>query len=50
MKRESKVTRPGTNKLKRDYSAFVQYAVRVITVVREREKAESVRRGTLPPK
>jgi hypothetical protein len=50
MERESKVTRPDTNKLKWDYSAFVQYTLKVIAIVREREKAERVRRRTLPPK
>jgi hypothetical protein len=38
------------NEPKWNLSAFVQYALKVIAIVKGQEKAESVRKRTLPPK
>jgi hypothetical protein len=40
---ESEIARPRTNK-HWDYSAFVQYALQVIAIIREREQAKGVRK------
>jgi hypothetical protein len=50
MEREADVTRPPTDKLSWDFSAFVQYALKVIAIIDERKKAESAQKRALTPK
>jgi hypothetical protein len=49
MEREAHVTRPPTDKLSWDFSAFVQYALKVIAIMDERKKAESAQKRALTP-
>jgi hypothetical protein len=48
MERKSELTRSHPNKVGWDYSAFVEYALQVIAIIKEREK--SVLRRALAPK
>jgi hypothetical protein len=50
MEREAHVTRPPTDKLSWDFSAFVQYALKVIAIIDEQKKAESAQKRDLTPK
>jgi len=50
MEHESGLAGLHTNKLSWDYSAFVRYALEVIAIVKQREKAESVRKRALESK
>jgi hypothetical protein len=50
MERKADVTRPLTDKLSWDFSAFVQYALKVIAIIDERKKAESAQKRALTPK
>jgi hypothetical protein len=50
MEGDSEVTRPRRNELSWDYRAFVKYAVEVLAIIKEREKADSVRKRALTPK
>jgi hypothetical protein len=49
MEREAEVSLPHTNKLDWDYRAFVQYALGVIAIVKEREEAAKLRDHALEP-
>jgi hypothetical protein len=50
MQREADVTPPPTDKFGWDFSAFVQYALKVIAIIDERKKVESARNRALSPK
>jgi hypothetical protein len=50
MKHESEPTRLPTDKLKWNFSAFVQYALKVIAIIQERKKAENMRKRALTGK
>jgi hypothetical protein len=50
MEREAEFSLPHTNKLDWDYRAFVQYALGVIALIEEREKAENLQKHALEPR
>jgi hypothetical protein len=49
MEHDSEPTRLPTDKLKWNFGAFVQYALKVIAITQKRKKAENMRKRTSAP-